>query len=81
MPPDHWNGGFEDRRSPLAVDGTGPLKGNTISGGFTVYVKGAKIGEGVLSITRGPGTEEPQGAEPGDRVTSSLSSGSPVRWC
>ncbi len=45
---------FKFGESPLEVQVTGPLKGKSIEGTFTVASKGQKMGDGTFSITKGP---------------------------
>ena len=43
---------FKLGESPLEADVTGPLKGRTIEGSFSVTAKGQKLGDGTFSITK-----------------------------
>ena len=45
---------FKLGENPLEAVVTGPLKGKTIQGTFSMMSKGAKIGEGTFSITKEP---------------------------
>src|SRR5262249_16413030 len=45
---------FKLGESPLEAVITGPLKGKTIEGTFSIMAKGQKIGEGTFSITKEP---------------------------
>ncbi len=45
---------FKLGENPLEADVTGPLKGKTIDGSFSVVSKGQKLGEGTFSITKEP---------------------------
>ena len=51
---------FQLGESLLEAVVTGPLKGKTIAGTFTVSAKGQKLGEGTFSITKGPAKPAPQ---------------------
>ena len=44
---------FQLGETPLEVEVSGPLKGKTIAGTFTVSAKGQKMGDGTFSITKG----------------------------
>lgn len=48
------NAVFKLGETPLQAVVTGPLKGKTIQGTFTVLSKGQKMGEGTFSITKDP---------------------------
>jgi hypothetical protein len=43
---------FRLGENPLQAEVSGPLKGKTIAGTFSVVVQGQKMGEGTFSITR-----------------------------
>jgi len=43
---------FKLGENPLEANVTGPLKGKTIEGSFSVVSKGQKMGEGTFSITK-----------------------------
>lgn len=45
---------FKFGESPLEVRVTGPLKGRSIEGTFTVASKGQKMGDGTFAITKTP---------------------------
>jgi hypothetical protein len=45
---------FKLGENPLQAIVTGPLKGKTIQGTFSMMAKGEKIGEGTFSITKEP---------------------------
>jgi len=45
---------FKFGESPLEVRVTGPMKGRSIEGTFTVASKGKPLGEGTFAITKGP---------------------------
>ena len=51
---------FQLGESQLEALVTGPLKGKTIAGTFTVSAKGQKLGEGTFSITKGPAKPAPK---------------------
>ncbi len=43
---------FKLGENPLEIQVSGPLKGRTIAGGFTVTAKGQKMGDGTFTITK-----------------------------
>jgi len=51
---------FQFGESPLLVLVTGPLKGKTITGTFTVSAKGQKLGDGTFTITKGAAKPAPK---------------------
>jgi hypothetical protein len=45
---------FRLGENPLEAQVSGPLKGKTITGTFTVLSKGQKMGDGTFTITKAP---------------------------
>jgi len=49
---------FKFGESPLEAKVSGPMKGKTITGSFTVVSKGQKMGDGTFTITKAPAPQK-----------------------